>query len=98
MIEMTRINKITIQKEIDGKKCSIDISSPTNLDVSISTERITATDIYGRIISETKLHWRDMFADGVQLLIEGIFEDTDSGIATTGIYDMLNNTFTDTGD
>ena len=95
---MTKINSITIQKEADKKLCSLEISSPTTLEVSFLSDRITAVNFYGQIVSEVKLNWQDMFTDGVQILVEGVFEDTDNGVYTIGKYDMLNGAFIEMGD
>ena len=95
---ITQLNSITIQKEIGKQECSIKISAPDTMNVELSTSSLQMTNFRGQVLKEIKLHWKDMFTDGVQIFLEGIFKDQDSGIATVGKYDLFNNILIEMGD
>lgn len=90
-ILIKKIYKITIKKEEQDKECHIEFASDSAMKCSILNESIEYRCRYDIIVGSRLLKWQDMFSDGVQVLVEALFENLDTGEEFTGIYDILGN-------
>ena len=88
-IIIKKIDEIIIKKRIGGRECSLKIEAhKSDKGLCISTNDYV--DFYR---SKENLKWKDVFSEGTQMLIAGLFENTETGDVYKGTYDIMTNGF-----